>query len=488
MEGAGYTDVHARLPALELLFFVSLAAAAILLYNIRRQGWTLPVLAVGVWAFVALVIGVIYPAVLQALKVNPAQSTLEQPYIQRNIAATRAAYGLDNVKVAQLRRQHHALSRARWRPTRRRSPTSGSGTPTRPSRSRPSRSCRTSGPTTRSSRVGVDRYKVDGKLTPAVVGVRQMNPQDLPSVGWVNTHLAVHPRRGRGAGRGQPGDVERQPGLRHPGRAAQSVARAAPRSPSRASTSASTTPATWSPTPARPSSTTRRANGTTSTTHYAGTGGVKLSSFFTKAAFAVRLGDLNLLISNLITPQSQDHVRARHPGRWPRRRRRSCSFDADPYAAVVDGHIDWVLDAYTTTDQYPYSQNADSAAGAAGQRAAGQLQLRAQLGEGGHRRLLGQDDLLRHGPNDPILQAYEAAFPDMFTPGVADELGRCRPTCATPRTSSRSRPPCSAATTSPTPSDFYTAGDAWNLSPTAGAGLADKRPGRHRDHQRPGRS
>ena len=79
VEGAGYTDVHARLPALELLFFDLARAAAVLLYNIRRQGWTLPVLAVGLWAFVALVIGVIYPAILQALKVNPAQSTLERP-------------------------------------------------------------------------------------------------------------------------------------------------------------------------------------------------------------------------------------------------------------------------------------------------------------------------------------------------------------------------------------------------------------------------
>ncbi len=71
VNGAGYTDVHARLPALLLLVVVSIFAAAILLFNIRRQGWTLPVLAVGIWAFVALVVGVIYPALLQTLKVDP---------------------------------------------------------------------------------------------------------------------------------------------------------------------------------------------------------------------------------------------------------------------------------------------------------------------------------------------------------------------------------------------------------------------------------
>ena len=98
VEGAGYADVHARLPALTLLVFVSLFAAAILLYNIRLRGWTLPILAIGVWAFVALVIGVIYPALLEKFKVTPAQSTLEQPYIKRNITATRTAYGLTDVE------------------------------------------------------------------------------------------------------------------------------------------------------------------------------------------------------------------------------------------------------------------------------------------------------------------------------------------------------------------------------------------------------
>ena len=94
VQGAGYTDVHARLPAITLLFWISLLAAVILLVNIRGRGWLLPVLAVGLWAFVAVVVGAIYPAVVQALKVSPAQSKLELPYIQRNINATQAAYDL----------------------------------------------------------------------------------------------------------------------------------------------------------------------------------------------------------------------------------------------------------------------------------------------------------------------------------------------------------------------------------------------------------
>ena len=152
VNGAGYTDVHARLPAETLLIYVSIFAAVILLFNIRRQGWTLPVLAIGIWAFVALVVGIIYPALLQALKVTPAQSSLEAPYIKRNITATRDAYGLNNVHGAPVpgQHEHHAPARPSWPPPP--STTSGSGTRTRRSRCRRSSACRASSPTTRSPR------------------------------------------------------------------------------------------------------------------------------------------------------------------------------------------------------------------------------------------------------------------------------------------------------------------------------------------------
>ena len=113
VNGAGYTDVHARLPAETLLIYVSIFAAVILLFNIRRQGWTLPVLAIGIWAFVALVVGIIYPALLQALKVTPAQSSLEAPYIQRNITATRDAYGAEQRQGALSSRPTRASAPAR---------------------------------------------------------------------------------------------------------------------------------------------------------------------------------------------------------------------------------------------------------------------------------------------------------------------------------------------------------------------------------------
>src|SRR5690606_8492775 len=89
VDGAGYTDVHAQLPAIQLLLLISLFAAGLFLYNIRRRGWVLPVVAVGLWAFVSIVMAGIYPAFIQRFQVEPAESTREAPYIARNIEATR---------------------------------------------------------------------------------------------------------------------------------------------------------------------------------------------------------------------------------------------------------------------------------------------------------------------------------------------------------------------------------------------------------------
>src|SRR6478672_11463117 len=90
-------QVKAQLPALNLLIFISIGAAALFLWNIRRRGWVLPIIAVGLWAFVSLVIGTIYPAAYQQFKVGPNEYQAEKTYIDRNIRATRDAFNLDAV-------------------------------------------------------------------------------------------------------------------------------------------------------------------------------------------------------------------------------------------------------------------------------------------------------------------------------------------------------------------------------------------------------
>ena len=85
--------------------------------------------------------------------------------------------------------------------------------------------------------------------------------------------------------------------------------------------------------------------------------------------------------------------------------------DADPYAVIIGGRIEWVLDAYTTTNRYPYSQSLHPDGLSGRERSRQHVQLRAQLGEGHRRRVQRHDHLLRDRPSDPIIQAYEKAFP-----------------------------------------------------------------------------
>ena len=94
VDGALYTDVKAKLPALYLLLLISLFAAVLLIVNLRRRGWVLPTLAVGLWAFTALVMGNMYPAFVQRFQVDPNTTDREAVYTADNISATRAAYSL----------------------------------------------------------------------------------------------------------------------------------------------------------------------------------------------------------------------------------------------------------------------------------------------------------------------------------------------------------------------------------------------------------
>src|SRR5207247_9041026 len=99
VDGATYTDVHAHLPALRLLIVISIAAAGLFIVNIWRRGWVFPIIAVGLWGFISIVVGTIYPAVIQKFQVQPNELTKEQPYIVRNIAATREAFGLAKIST-----------------------------------------------------------------------------------------------------------------------------------------------------------------------------------------------------------------------------------------------------------------------------------------------------------------------------------------------------------------------------------------------------
>jgi uncharacterized membrane protein (UPF0182 family) len=469
VEGAGYTDVHARMPALDILVFVSLFAAVVLLYNIRRQGWALPAIAVGLWAFVAVVIGAIYPAVLQALKVNPAQSKLETPYIRWNIDATRAAYGLDKVSVSQfpdsttlpiktVQGDITTLDNIRlWDPSGK---VSLKDFQTKQDISN-YYTFRT---------VQVERYTTGDTARPVVVGVREIDSTDLPSQSWVNAHLqythgegVVVAEANKAASSGNPhfavSDVPPKSTTKFP-KIKQPAVYFGLGETGYVIADTSQPELNW-----------QKPTGDNVEGHYGGSGGVRLTSVFTRAAFAIRMGDLNLLFSNLVTHQSRIMF-VRNVATMAKKAAPFLSFDSQPYPAIVNGQIDWILNAYTTSADYPYSESAS------GQNIPPQDSL-----PGNYNYIRNSVIVVVNAytgkmtfyamDHDPILSAYEAAFPGMFTPQLAMP--------AALRKTLRYGTDMFAIQASlygryhiTSPSQFYTAGDAWIVSPTTGVGSAEQ--------------
>ena len=221
-------------------------------------------------------------------------------------------------------------------------------------------------------------------------------------------------------------------------------------------------------------------------THYTGDGGVQLSSFFNQV-------DVRRPLQRHQPAHLQpDHQRlaascstgASRPG-WPKAAP-FLSLDADPYPVLLNGHIDWVQDAYTTTANYPYAQNADTSAVTPGSGLlAGSFNYVRNSVKVVIDAYTGKMTFYVMDPNDPIIQTYEKAFPEMFTP--ASKMSS--------RAAAHLRYPEDIFTVQATmygkyhitkASSFYSAADAWTLSPSPGRRLAVRRPRHHPDGQRAG--
>jgi len=415
VNGATYTDVNAQLPAIYLLLLISLLSAVLFLVNIRRRGWVLPVLAVGLWAFVAIVAGAIYPAFVQRFQVEPAESTKEQPFIQRNIDATRAALGLDvdtepfvydedldaaalvdnEATVRNIRLLDPAIVNSAYQQLQ-----GERGFYTFP------------------GDLDVDRYEIDGETTQVVLAARQLDAGDIPQESWEGQRLAFTHGYGVALSPANAVTAEGRPNF---------VVGNVPTS-SDVPTIQIDRPQLYIGEGLGGYSivdTTREevdylnAEGETVNSRFEGPGGVGIGSFWRQAAFALRFGDIDPLVSNFLTPDSriiyERDVRSRVETVAP-----FLDFDADPYPVVADGNIQYILDGYTTTAQYPYGQIAEIADLSEGSGlnhsfnyVRNSVKAVVDGYDGSVTLYVLPDDMLPEG-GDPIIEAYRQAFPDLF--------------------------------------------------------------------------
>jgi uncharacterized protein len=420
VDGATYTDVKAQLPALNLLMLISVAAAILFIANIFRKGWVFPIIAVGLWGFISIVVGTIYPAVIQRFVVQPNEYAREQTYIGRNINATRSAFGLDKIAtkpfayntdlkaetVAQTENQQTLENARLWDPA----PLGNVLAATEEFQ-----------PFYSFSDVDVDRYTINGEETQALSGVRELDSSQLPSNTWTNRHLVYTHGYGidTAAANAHTGN---QPTYLLSDIPAKSPNDALPLKQPDVYFGQGLT--SYSVVDSKVQEQEANGEGTASTTQYQGTGGVKVKNLARRLAFALRFGDFNLVYSGQVTTGSrilylrdiQERVRTAAP---------FLQWDADPYAVNLDGKIVWVLDGYTTTNQYPYSQSINPTV-PQGSGLNTNLNYVRNSVKATVDAYNGDVHFYVVDPSDPIIRTYEKAFPDLFDkvdqmpPGLRD--------------------------------------------------------------------
>jgi uncharacterized membrane protein (UPF0182 family) len=353
--GLTYTDVNATLPAKAILAAIAVVCALLFFANIIRRSWVLPAAGTALLVVSSVLIAGLYPGAIQQFQVKPSESSKEAPFIQRNIDATRSAYGLDNVEISDYQATvatntgQLADDAATIANIRLMDPNVLSATFRQLQQIRPYYSF--------SESLDIDRYTVDGVKRDVVIAVRELNIEGNPSRNWINDHLVYTHGFGLVAAYGNDRDIDGKPkfavGNLPPTGA---LGKFEPRvyfgenvpNYSIIGGVKTDTPVEFDyPDDTSP-------NGQRNYT-YTGSGGVPVGSLINKVIFALKYQEQRILLSNLINKDSKilfernplDRVAKVAP--W-------LTLDGDPYPALVDGKIMWIIDGFTTTAGYPYSR------------------------------------------------------------------------------------------------------------------------------------
>jgi uncharacterized membrane protein (UPF0182 family) len=356
--GLTFTDVNAVLPAKSILTGIAIICSLLFFANIIRRSWVLPAAGLALLGISSFLVSGVYPALIQQFQVKPSESSKEAPYIQRNIEATRAAYGLDKVDIkdyqatistsaGQLTNDLETIANIRLM-----DPNVLSATFRQLQQIKPYYTFNES--------LDVDRYMIDGKMRDMVVAVRELNIEGNPNRNWINDHLVYTHGFGFVGAYGNTQDIDGKPvftmgdippkGVLGDFQPRIYFGENNPEYSIIGGLKGSDPVELDYPDDASP-------NGQKNYT-YTGAGGVPMGSLFSRLLFAIHYQEQRILLSNLINSESKIIF-----NRVPRERVAKVApwlkLDGDPYPAIVDGKIVWIIDGYTTSAGYPYSRTVD---------------------------------------------------------------------------------------------------------------------------------
>ncbi len=407
--GASYTDVVAQLPALRILIVISFVTAGLLLLNIRYRGWRLPVIALGVWVGAAIVLGGVWPGLVQRFVVTPNESSREAPYIAHNIEMTRGAFDLADVKGVEFKAAEDLTAQD----VTDNSTTLGNVRLWDPDVVKQSfGQLQTIRPYYEFSDVDVDRYLVNGTMRQVLVSAREIKSSLLAEQAqtWVNRHLVY--THGSGIVMSPASDFDTR-GLPQfiigniPPTAASSVASGSPDlkiTQPRIYFGEDTDEYVIVDT-TRPEFDYPKGDDN-AFYEYEGTGGVQVGSLGRRIAWALRLASSQVLFSEYVRPESRVLMNRDLDSRLSRLAP-WLIYEDDPYPVLVDGGIVWVIDAYTKSSRYPYSQQLDD--GTNYLRNSVKVTVDAFTGE---------TTFYAFDEEDPILKAWRNVFPTLVTDGA----------------------------------------------------------------------
>ncbi len=419
--GLRYVDANAYLPAKNILFFIAVICALLFFATLWRRTWQLPVIGFGLMVLSAVLIGGLYPAIVQKFQVQPNEQAKEAPYVQKNLKATREAYGIDHTQVSEysgraatedktkLRDQVGQTASIRIMDPNVVSPTFQQLQQIRNYYGFP-------------TNLDVDRYPTkDGKEQDTVLGLRELNLGGIPKNNWINDHFRYTHGYGVVAAKGTESDDKGRPVFTE-----KNLPSKGDLGEYQQQVYYGEKTTTYSIVGGPQKEIDYSDDEGEKTTSYQGKSGVNLDNPLNRAAYAVAFNEPQILYSGAIGDGSRILY-----NRTPKDRVESVApwltIDGDAYPAVVDGRIQWIVDAYTTSNGYPYASRttlgdttADSLTATNNSRAVVAQQNQVNYIRNSVKATVdaytGDVKLYQWDSADPVLKTWMKAFPNTVKP------------------------------------------------------------------------
>ncbi|MFF4275146.1 UPF0182 family protein [Streptomyces sp. NPDC001536] len=421
--GLRYVDANAYLPAKTILFCIAVICALLFFATLWRRTWQLPVIGFGLMVLSAILIGGLYPAIVQKFQVQPNEQAKEAPYVSKNLKATREAYGIDDAQVTEYAGTSTTTDKTKLREDvdstasiRVMDPNIASPTFQQLQQMRNYYAFPTN--------LDVDRYSKDDKDQDTVIGLRELNLAGIPKNNWINDHFRYTHGYGVVAAKGTTADSEGRPVFTEsdlPSKGDLGTYQ------QRVYYGEKTTEYSIVGGPQKEID--YSDDNGEKTFSYTGKSGVNLSNPINRAAYAVAFNEPQILYSGAIGEGSRILY-----NRTPKERVEAVApwltIDGDAYPAVVGGEIQWIVDAYTTTNGYPYSSRttlgdttADSLTATNNSRAVVAQQNQVNYIRNSVKATVdaytGEVKLYQWDTQDPVLKTWMKAFPGTVEPKTA---------------------------------------------------------------------